>query len=63
MCTNEDRDMVHKKKSLHSKFITENKFLSSTFDWLKNDSVHKELESFTFAAQEQTIPTKITKPI
>ena len=63
MCPIEDRDKAHKKKSLHGKFITENKFLNNTFDWLKNEGVRKELESFIFEAQEQTIPTKNYKAI
>ena len=47
MSSIEDHDMAHKKKSLHGKLITENKFLNNTFDWLKNEGVRKELESYT----------------
>ena len=50
--------MTDKKKSLPDKFIKKNRFLNITFDWLKNVGVRKELESYIFAAQEQTIPTK-----
>ena len=63
LCPIENRDMAHKKKSLHGNFITENKFLNNTFDWLKNEGVRQELEFYIFAAQELPIPTKNTEPI
>ena len=49
---------LHIEKPLHGQLLKNNDADKDSFNWLRHQNIRKDIESYIFALQEQSIPTK-----